>query len=156
MTIGSGIIVSTEPKGVFLEGIISGTPKPGTMMQIKAATEMVAGNFTYEAYDVGASGDPRCVIILLPDDLQGALPTTAYVSGARGFLYVPAPGEILNILLKDVTGTGDTHAIGDRVYAEDGSGKFLVQGTSANLAQFTLLETLAAPTADTLCAAMRA
>ena len=155
MAIGDGIIVSAEPKGMYLEGIISGTPKPGTMMQLKAATAQVAGEYTWEVYNPNASGDPRLVAILLADELQGGVVSQAYVSGSRGFLYCPLPGEICNILVKDVAGTGDTHAIGDRMYAEAGSGKFLVQSTSANISQFTLLEASTAFTADGLLAAMR-
>lgn len=152
---GSLIMAESFPKGCFLEGIISGTPKPGTAMQIKAATELVAGEFTWEVYNPSADGDPRLMAILLEDDLQGGIYSTAYVSGTRGKLYVPLPGELINILLKDVSGTGDTHAIGDRVMAEHGSGKFIVQSTSSGNGPFTLLETLAAFTADGWCLAMR-
>jgi hypothetical protein len=156
MAIGSGIIVSAEPRGIYLEGIIGDTSKPGTMMQLQATVmTQGVGEFTWVCYAPGTSGDPRLVAILLADELQGGDVATAYVSGKKCFLYCPLAGEILNILLKDIAGTGDTHTIGDRVYAETGSGKFLVQSTSANISQFTLLETLAAPTADTLCAAMR-
>lgn len=154
MSMGAGIILSANPKGTFLEGIIYGTPKPGTMMQVRA-TAKVSGRLTFEVYTPGASGDPRCPIILLPDYLQGALATDAYVTGTRGFLYVPANGEELNILVKDVAGTGDTHAIGDRMKAETGSGKFIVEATSANYAPFTLIEAATtAFTADGLLGAM--
>jgi len=155
MAAGAGIIASADPKGTFLEGIIYGTPKPGVMMQIKAAVEMVAGVFTWEVYTPGTSGDPRLCAILLPDELQGATVSDAYVSGKRCYMYCPLPGELMNILLKDVAGTGDDHAIGDRVYAENGSGKFIVQSTSANISQFTLLETQTDPAADALCLAMK-
>lgn len=156
MAIGNGIIVSAEPKGVYLEGIITDTSKPGTMMEIVPATDAVAGEFSFRCYQPGTSGDPRLIIILLPDELQGGLNTTAYTANTRGYLYCPLPGEIINILVKDIAGTGDTHAIGDRMYAETGSGKFLVQSTSANISQFTLVEkATTAFTADGLLAAMR-
>jgi len=156
MSYGNRIIASAEPKGMYLEGIIYGALLPGIMCQIRVAAGITAGEYTWEPYAPNASGDPRLVAILLEDDLQGGLMTTAYVSGTRGKLYVPLPGEQINVLLRDVAGTGDAHTFGERVVAETGTGKFIVQSTSANLAQFTLLEAIAAPTADTLALAMRA
>jgi hypothetical protein len=155
MAHGKGIVVASNPRGIFLEGIISGTPKPGTMMQVQAGTDPVAGRFTYEVYNPSADGDPRPVIVLLPDANQGGLETAAYVSGTRGFLYVPFTGEEINMLVKDLVGTGDTHAIGDRLKGEHGSGKLIAEATSANNAPFTLLEKSAALTADTLLMCMR-
>ena len=155
MAIGASIIVSAEPRGVYLEGIITDTSKPGTMMELMT-TATVAGEWSWRCYQPGTSGDPRLTAILLSDDLQGGLATDAYTANKRCFLYCPLPGELINILIKDIAGTGDTHAIGDRMYAETGSGKFLVQSTSGNIAQFTLVEAAtAAFTADGLLCAMK-
>ena len=70
------IIVSSNPKGDFEEATIDGTPKPGTVMTVKAATEPVAGKFTYEAYNRDADGNLAEIAVLLEDELQGKLVTS--------------------------------------------------------------------------------
>ena len=155
MSFGTRIIASAEPKGMYLEGIVSGALLPGIMVQMKVSAGLTGGEPTWEAYNPNATGDPRLVAILLEDQLQGGLITTAYTTGTKCFVYCPLPGEQINICVKDVAGTGDIHTFGDRVVGEAGSGKFLVQSTSANAAQFQLMETIAAPTADVWLLAMR-
>lgn len=154
MARGKEIIVSADPKGVFLEGIISGTPKPGTCMQVKAATAMVGGRFTYEIYAPGTDGDQRPVIVLLPDSLQGRLATDAYVTGTRGFLYCPAPGEELNMLMLDIAGTADDHAIGDILMIDSGTGQLIITTGSPEMESFICLETAVDPAADALLLCM--
>lgn len=150
MARGNTIVCSAPPRGRFIEGYVSGTPKPGTCMEVLAATEAREGRFTYRAQTPGASGDPRPIIILIEDASQGKLVTDAYVSGTKCFLYEPANGDELNMLVKDVAGTGDDHAVGDRFKVDTGTGKLVVEGTSANRATFTCLETVTDPTADML------
>lgn len=154
MAQGNEIIVSADPKGVFLEGIIYGTPKPGTLMQVKASTAMVSGVFTYEVYTPGTNGDRRPIIVLLPDRNQGKLATEAYVSGDRGFMYAPAPGELLNMLIDDIAGTGDDWAIGALLIAESGSGKLIATTGSPESEPFQMMETVTDPTADHLALCM--
>jgi hypothetical protein len=155
MALGNEIIVSANPKGVFLEGIIDGTPKPGTCMQIKAATEMVTGRFTWEVFNQAADGSRSLVAVLLPNSLEGMLATEAYVTGTRGFLYCPAAGEELNMLIGDVAGTGATSdfAIGDRLMIDDTTGK-LVDNSSGESVPFVLLETITDLAADYLAYCM--
>ena len=152
---GNEIILTNNPQGDFLEGIISGTPKPGTCMQIQAGTAPKGGRHTYEAYNPTADTDPRNIMVLLPDWRQGKTATDAYVSGTRGFLYCPLPGDELNMLVKDLVGTADTHTIGERYTVEHGSGKLITQGTSANAAPFTGMEATAGLAADSLVWVMR-
>jgi len=154
MAIGNGIIVSSEPRGVFMEGIISGTPKPGTCMQISAGVEMIGGRFTWVAYNPDLDGDRRLVCVLLEDRLQGGLATTAYTSGSQGYLYCPAAGEILNMLLADVGGTGDDFAIGDQLMIDDSTGLLIDVTGSMESEPFTCVETVTDPTADHLTACM--
>lgn len=142
------LLNGTEPKGRYVEGIISGTPKPGVAMQVQAGTAPVNGRLTYEVYNPSADGDPREVLILLEDSLQGKLYSDAYVSGTRGFLYAPIPGDEFNMIVLDVAGTGDDHTIGERMMLDQGTGKLVTQGTSANRAQFQLLEAATDPAAD--------
>ncbi len=146
---GSGIIVSSEPEGIFLEGIISGTPKPGTCMQLKAGVAPVGGRMTYEVYAPGTDGLARPVIILLPDRLQGGLYNTAYVSGDRGFLYCPRAGEDFNMLVLDIAGTGDDITIGEYFIINDGDGKLVANTGSPNMISFMSNEAVTDPVADT-------
>lgn len=142
MARGNAIVVSSQARGVFREGIINGTPKPGTMMTIKPAVVSVGTRFTWEAFLATNSGSggtvrdaaKRLVTVLLPDDVSGANATTAYVSGTRGFLYCPAPGEELNMLVADFAGTSSASeliAIGDMFCAQNGTGK-LIKNTLVN------------------------
>jgi hypothetical protein len=112
-----------EAKGKFLEGIISGTPKPGVVMQIQAGTALKNGRLTWEVYNADADGDQRLIAVLQEDYLQGKTVTDAYVSGTRGFLYCPIMGEELNMLVAAPgTGTGDEMDIGDLLMVNDGDG----------------------------------
>jgi hypothetical protein len=152
---GNSIILTSNPKGVFLEGIIDDTSKPGTMMEITPTTGPTGGRPHFRHYQPSADGDPRMVAVLLEDDLQGFPATTAYVAGSRCRIYVPLPGEEMNVLVRDIAGTGDTHTIGDRFEPGHADGKLIVQSTSANVGTFTAMETVPAPTADMLLWCMR-
>jgi hypothetical protein len=147
---GTGIIVTAEPKGTFLEGFVSGTPKPGTIMQVVAATEPVGGRFTWQAFDKLGDGALSLIAVLLPDELQGKLNSDAYASGDRCYLYCPLPGEELNVLKQDVAGTGDDFAIGDLLIVDDGTGKVIATTGSPESQPFVCMETITDPTADVL------
>lgn len=122
---GNSIIVSANPQGKFLEGTIVGTPKPGTMMQLRNAS-WTNGRPSYEPYAPGVGdGAPRELIVLLTDELQGKTLSDAYVTGTRGFLYCPIPGEELNVRKADISGTGSATEdldIGERLLIVDGTG----------------------------------
>lgn len=149
MARGNTIIVSSDPKGVFLEGTISGTPKPGTCMEISSFT-LVGGRFTWQIYSPGTDGLRRLVAILLPQDESGQLVSTAYESGQSGKLYVPQAGEEFNMLLKDISGTGDDHTAGETLIIDDTTGKLIATTGSPQSEPFRLLETITDPTSDTL------
>lgn len=146
------IVLSPEPRGRFIEGIIDGTPKPGTVVQLKAATEPVNGKFTFEVYNRDADGNrPQGPLFVLTEDyLQGRLVTDQFASGDLVKVYAPLPGDELMMLIADVAGTDtDTHAIGEILMVDDGTGK-LVASSSPETEPFVLAETLAGLTADTL------
>ncbi len=150
------ILVTTDARGRKFGGIISGTPKPGTVMQIKSSTEPVNGKYTWEAYAPGADGDnPKGpLVVLLEDYLQGKLITDAYVSGTLGNLYCPLAGDMLLMLLADVAGTTtDSHAIGELLMVDHGTGKLLVT-TGVESEPFVVMETLTGLSADQLCLCM--
>lgn len=154
MAKGVEIVVTSNPKGMFLEGIISGTSKPGTQMQIKAAAAMVGGRPTWEPFNRAADGDRGLVAILLPDHLQGKTELDAYVDGTRCFLYCPIAGEEMNVLKLDIAGTGDDLAIGDYLVTDDGTGKFVKTSGTPQSEPFICLETVVDPVADVLVWAM--
>ena len=144
---GNEILISAEPNGRFLEGIVYGTPKPGTCMQIKAATEPNSGRLTWEVFNQTADGDARLVAVLLQDALQGRTFDDAYASGDRCFLYCPLPGDELNMLVTDInTGTSDTFAIGDLLMIDDGTGKLVDATGTAQSESFIVMETFLDPT----------
>lgn len=150
MASGNEIVVSSEPAGKFKEGIISGTPKPGTCMQLKANVAPIGGRFTYEVYNPGADGEQREVLVLLADQLQGKTATDAYVDGQRGFLYAPAAGDELNMIVANISGTADDHTIGEMLMIDNGTGKLVVTTGSPEMESFQLLEAITDPTVDTL------
>jgi len=126
-------------------------------MQVKAATEPVQGVYTYEAYDRAFDALPGVIAVLDIDALQGKTPSDAYANGDRGFLYFPAPGEQLNMIIENVAGTADDYAIGDLLEVNDGTGK--LQNASTGTGQnksipFVCMETITDPTADYLAHVM--
>lgn len=151
--IGNTIIVSADPVGKFLEGIVSGTPKPGTVMEV--SSYFTGGRrHTWRAFQPGTDGQRRVIAVLIEDRMQGKLYSDAYVPGTRCFLYVPEPGEELNMLIADVAGTGDVHTAGDTMIVQSGTGKLIVSTGTPQSEPFRLEEGSAAPTADIWLAAM--
>lgn len=155
MAEGNKILITGDPHGNFLSGYINGTPKPGTVMQVKAATEPVAGRHTWEVYAPPDSADgyrtQGPLAVLLEDDEQGKTASDAYVTGTIGKLYCPLPGDDLNMLVKNISGTGDTFAIGDLLIVDDDSGKLIATTGTVEAEPFVVMETVAtALTADTL------
>jgi hypothetical protein len=147
MAKGNEIIVSAEPMGRFIEGIVHTALKPGTCVQIQAGTAPIGGRFEWEAYNPDADGNQRLVAVLLHDSLQGKLATDAYVAGDRCFLYCPIAGEELNMLVTDLdTGTTEAWAIGDLMMIDDGTGKLVATTGSPEMESFILLEAFDDPT----------
>jgi hypothetical protein len=155
---GNGIIVSTDPKGVFRSCKIDGTPKPGTIMTIKPGTTVDDnGNFEMEAAGasaglMAADGDRIPIAVLLEDSKQGKTTADAYADGAIAEVYYPAVGEELNVLFGNQIGTADDAVAGTTyLVVDDGTG--LVQPTAAQAEDslpFLALENITDPTADQL------
>lgn len=152
---GNVILLESEPRGKFIEGVIYGTPKPGVCMQIKAAVEPIGGRHTWQVYQPGTDGEQRLVAVLLEDDDRGKTYDDAYVSGDRCFLYIPYAGDELNMRILDIAGTGtsgsEAKAIGDLLMINTGDGKLVDTTGSPEMESFQLLETQAEPiSADAL------
>lgn len=117
--LGNEIVLSTEPRGVFLEGIINGSDVlPGSLMAISSGEDPESGRHHWEPYDPASDGDRNLVAILLADHYQGKTAEDAYSDGERCFLYCPIAGEELNVrVAASGTGTGDNQAIGQKYMA---------------------------------------
>lgn len=131
--------------GIWMEGIIDDTSLPGTCMEVTPASTPVNGRQHYRAVQSGVTGNPRQAIVLLEDPEQGFTYKQAYVAGTRCFLYIPNPGDELNVLFAPQQGTGsaDVVTIGERLVIEVGSsvnGMVAIQNTAANAAEFQALE----------------
>lgn len=153
MAKGTQIVVSPDPRGRFLEGVIKTgeTPKPGTIMQRDFSVPLVGGRATYKIWAPGTDGEKAGpMYVLLTDELQGKVETDAYAAGDRCFLYCPLPGDELNVLLKDVSGTADDHSAGELLIVDTGTGKAIATTGSPELEPFQLLEDVTDPTADQL------
>lgn len=149
MSLGEGIILNgQEPKGRFMEGTITDTSLPGTIMEVVPATEPLMGRYSFRAASIGSDGDARPQFLLLPDHLQGGIATQAYTAGRRGYLYVPLPGDDLNLLMKNISGTSDHFAIGDAISISNNGKGIAATGASK---PYIMMETQAAGlTVDTL------
>lgn len=147
------IVVTSDPKGRFVDCVVDGTPKPGTIMQLKAGTAKNGlGLFTYEAYNRDADGNrPQGAIAILREkNIIGQGVNSAYVAGEIGHLYFPLPGDELLAILADVAGTGDPHTVGEILMVDDGTGKLIATTGTPETEPFVLLESFAALTADVL------
>ena len=151
---GTRIIVTSKPRGVFEDVYITGTPQPGTCMEIKPSTEPVGGLYNYQPYGtqaassgqyVSADGDKKAIGILLEYDQEAGIYSRAYVSGDLGRIYWPVMGEQFNMLLSDVSGTGDTYVIGQEMMLRNAAtlGALISADSDAEVHPFTMLETVA-------------
>jgi len=154
---GTRILVSSPTRGVYEDIHVVGTPKPGTLMEIEPTTAPIGGRFSYAAYGtttydngdfVENDGDRKVIAVLLEKDQEGDTYDDAYADDDLGRIYFPAPGEQLNMRVENQGGTGDSFAIGDELMADNGTGKLLACDTDAEAHPFTVLEVVAALTAD--------
>lgn len=147
----SVIILSAQPMGRFEEVIVNDTSSPGTVMELLPDQGPIGGRFTYRhasRVDGGKGPNP----ILLEDEQQGGLDTTAYTAGRRGRMYWPAAGEEFLMLRRyqPGTGTASDDQIGDLLEVDGATGMLQAVGTggasgSHASAPFQLREPLDAP-----------
>lgn len=143
------IVLATNPQGKFLSGVVSGTPKPGTVMEIQ--TPFYRGNqHLWRAYQPGTDGLRRLIAVLVEDEEQGIGITTAFVDGTQCKLYCPIAGEELNMLFMNVSGTADDVVAGDTMIVDSGTGKLIVTTGSPQSEPFRALAAITDPTEDVL------
>ena len=142
------ILVEGAPESDVLEGTISGTPKPGTLMSMTSAEPTGDGRMTYGVWTGSANGEQDEVIVLMEDRYQGKTKDDAYANGDHGFMYIPEAGDELLVLLKGAT--PGNHAIGEKLIIESASGKLIATAGIPEMEPFKLLETITGATSDTL------
>ena len=156
---GTRIINTSKAKGVFEDVYVSGTPVPGTCMELKPSTAAIAGVFTYqpagtEAASSGnymsADGDKKCIAVLLERDQDAGIYSDAYVSGEMGRIYYPVAGEKMNMAIGDQSGTDDDYIIGTELMIDNSTdiGKLMPADSDAEVHPFTCLETSTDTAAD--------
>lgn len=156
MARGNEIIVTSEPAGLFDEGYVKAaeTFYPGMVVIRDASVALSGGRHTYKIYDESADGDhPTGGFWIVTNNLQtmlGKLVTDSIAAGERIQVYSPRMGEELNLLIKNISGTGDSHTKGEKLIVDTGSGMLIATTGSPETEVAQLLETLAALTADTL------
>lgn len=152
----TAIVLSSEPKGKWIEGIISGTPKPGTCVQLTPGQTPPTPNgsavrWTYRVWTGDAADGERDEVMVLDADwLQGKTETDAYVDGDVCFIYIPGPGDELKVLKGDAAGTGDDVTVGMKMIIDSGTGKVIPTTGSPEMEPFKALEALTDPTEDQL------
>ena len=139
---GTRVLITGEPKGRFIEGIVSGTPSPGTLMEVVAATEPVQGDYTWQVYQPGTDGEQRLMAVLLERG-EGYNYETAYTTAYKCFLYIPLPGDEINMLVRAAgTATSDSQAIGDIYIADTGTGLLVATTGTPESECFVCMETV--------------
>ena len=151
---GNEIVVTPEPMGRFMEGYVASgqTIYPGSVAQIDHTADLQGGRHTFKLYDAdGDGGRPKGPIYIVLNEPFGVkIATEAYTSGERIFLYTPLPGDELNLLISNLTGTADDHAEGEMLIIDDTTGEFIATTGTPETECAQLLETITDPTADTL------
>lgn len=153
MARGNRILLTVENKGSRKEGIANAgeTIYPGTIVQIDPTQDEQGGRFVVKLYDRGADGDQPlgAFWVVLEDELQGKGPTDAYTAGTRIQIYSPLPGDELNLLISDVSGSANITK-GTILMVDDGTGELIATTGSPETEVAVLLETVTIPLTDRL------
>lgn len=150
---GSQVVMNPNPKGTFHSIVVSGTPKPGTCMEILTPF-FQGGIHKWRAYQPGTDGEQRLIAVLLEDAEQGFVIDTAYVDGTVAKVYCPIPGDELNMQFHNQTGTGDDVAAGGIMTIDSGTGKVIPTTGTPEMEPFIALEAIVDPTADAVIPCM--
>lgn len=156
MAKGNSIIVSEHPMGRRYEGTLKEALKPGAGVTVDVSEGIDAnGNMAWEQASLGGNGHRGFFGILLPFEERGMTSSTAYVAGDHCKIYIPLPGDLINVLIGDIAGTGDDLAFGDKLILDHAnSGRFRVTTGTPEAEPFQALEAATDPTADFLALAI--
>ena len=143
---GSDIFLTTPEDAPRWEGTWNGpgTILPGCCVEIVPGIIPSQGRFAFQPYclTVGADGDPRAIMILDFDYLQGFTATSPIAVGQRCFVRFPLVGHECNIVLASQPGTGSANAFtqGERLMFQHATGQLIPQTSSSGLSPFMALE----------------
>lgn len=139
---GSTVVITENPRGRFIEGVVSGTPKPGTIMQLTTTAVDGNGRHTWVVFNRDADGNrPAGPLAVLLERGEGYTYDTAYTDGDQCFLYIPLPGDELNLLWSTAgTGASDATAVGDIAIVDDGTGLLVATTGSPEIEPFVAME----------------
>lgn len=148
--LGNNIILSERPMGRRIDGVAYQTAMfPGTCLQIVAGVGPDNGNrYTWRPWN-RTTGFQGLIAIADVDWNQGfTVDNPGYQIGRRFPIYLPLPGDEINMLLAELIGTtGDPAiALGDELAAQTGTGQLIktAAGTAGGTQhQFEAMETLA-------------
>lgn len=158
---GKRIIVTDMPRGRQDRFVVPAgeTWYPGQVVQIDPTQTRQGGNWVGKVYTTGADGKrPKGAYFIVTEEglatygrgITSATSFDSYGAGQLATVYAPVNGDELNLLFKNVTGTGDDVAAGDLMIVDDATGKFLVTTGSPDCEPAMALESIVDPTADTL------
>lgn len=153
---GRSTIVTADPKGQFEEGYVATgqTFYPGMLVQRDYSVALKGGRWTYTAYNADADGGHtkggHWIVTERLNSMIGKTISDSYAAGDRVSLYSPRDGEELNLLVENLAGTGDDHAIGEVLIPNDGTGKFVATAGTPEEECAVLQEAITDPTADTV------
>jgi hypothetical protein len=150
MAKGSRIVITGEPRGRIMGGIIVGTPKPGTMMAWTGA--YVGGRRSIQAAAPGTAGKSILKMILMEDNKQGKTMDDAYVAGTYGEVYCIQNGDECNVRAGSGAGTSNSFAAGDRLELNTSGGYLIPETGSPQETIAESIETLAQQAGQSLLA----
>lgn len=155
MARGNNLVVSGHARGHHIAGKIDGTPKPGTVVTPKPGTTP-DDNGLIEFEPAGASaglmsadGDRIPIGVLDIDIGRGKTLDDAYADGDHVRVYYPLPGEELNMLFHNESGTADDVVAGTtKMIVDDGTGGLVPTASTPEAEPFLALESITDPSAD--------
>lgn len=163
---GNETVVSPSPaRGVRRTFIVKAgeTWYPGMAVQSDSATNnpfvstnegnQPTGLQTGKIYAPGTDGAVAGAVWIVTNDdlkLKGGLITDSYAAGETASVYCPMSGDLLNLLIKNLSGTGDDHAVEEILIVDDATGLFIPDTATPFQKKAKLLQTITDPTADTL------
>lgn len=156
MARGKSIVVTADPKGQFDEGFVGSgvTLYPGMIVQRDKSVALKGGRHTYVPYNRDADGNiaagAHWVVTERLQSMIGKTYSESIAAGDRIQVYSPRRGEELNLLVENLSGTGDDHAIGAQLMVNDGTGKLIATTGTPEEEVANLNEAITDPTADTL------
>lgn len=143
MARGNKIVITENPRGKFFEGTITGTPLPGTVMQLSTGVAVDGnGRHTWIVYQPGTDGDrPVGPLAVALEKGEGNDFDQAYVTGDRGFLYVPLAGDEMNMRWSAAgTGAADATTVGLLAIVDTGTGLLVDTTGSVESEPFAAME----------------